>query len=401
MTKEMPAPMPTEEAARAELPPKTASAPPEAAGKKEKFFGIELLRILATFYIILLHVVGQGGVAAASGGGKGTYTVSYLLLALAYPAVNCYALISGFVGCKSRFKLSRLLSLWLTVVFVNLAVWGAFRLLAPEMAASFSLEACLKPLLTNEYWYVTAYFGLSVLTPVLNAAAGLPKKTFAEMLIGLFACFVLLPKIADNDLFLTRSGYSTLWLVLLYLVGMFFRLHLLPKKRSRLCGAACLAVYGMISVFLPLQKRLTENKLLASGIENPVYLKNYAYTSVLIVLSSIALFAVFTRINVQNKAVCKFISFFSTASFGVYILHTQPLVWANLLQDAFSQFAVFSAPVMAACCLAAALGIFLACTAVEKLRALLFCVTRLDRLIVFLPSVTERTIEKVLAKMHR
>ena len=400
MTKEMPAPMPTEEAVRAELPPKTASAPPEAAGKKEKFFGIELLRILATFYIILLHVVGQGGVAAASGG-KGTYTVSYLLLALAYPAVNCYALISGFVGCKSRFKLSRLLSLWLTVVFVNLAVWGAFRLLAPEMAASFSLEACLKPLLTNEYWYVTAYFGLSVLSPVLNAATELPKKTFAEMLIGLFACFVLLPKIADNDLFLTRSGYSTLWLVLLYLVGMFFRLHLLPKKRSRLCGAACLAVYGMISVFLPLQKRLTENKLLASGIENPVYLKNYAYTSVLIVLSSIALFAVFTRINVQNKAVCKFISFFSTASFGVYILHTQPLVWANLLQDAFSQFAVFSAPVMAACCLAAALGIFLACTAVEKLRALLFCVTRLDRLIVFLPSVTERTIEKVLAKMHR
>ena len=400
MTKEMPAPMPTEEAARAELPPKTASAPPEAAGKKEKFFGIELLRLLATFYIILLHVVGQGGVAAASGG-KGTYTVSYLLLALAYPAVNCYALISGFVGCKSRFKLSRLLSLWLTVVFVNLAVWGAFRLLAPEMAASFSLEACLKPLLTNEYWYVTAYFGLSVLSPVLNAAAELPKKTFAEMLIGLFACFVLLPKIADNDLFLTRSGYSTLWLVLLYLVGMFFRLHLLPKKRSRLCGAACLAVYGMISVFLPLQKRLTENKLLASGIENPVYLKNYAYTSVLIVLSSIALFAVFTRINVQNKAVCKFISFFSTASFGVYILHTQPLVWANLLQDAFSQFAVFSVPVMAACCLAAALGIFLACTAVEKLRALLFCVTRLDRLIVFLPSVTERTIEKVLAKMHR
>ena len=401
MTKEMPAPMPTEEAARAELPPKTASAPPEAAGKKEKFFGIELLRILATFYIILLHVVGQGGVAAASGGGKGTYTVSYLLLALAYPAVNCYALISGFVGCKSRFKLSRLLSLWLTVVFVNLAVWGAFRLLAPEMAASFSLEACLKPLLTNEYWYVTAYFGLSVLSPVLNAAAELPKKTFAEMLIGLFACFVLLPKIADNDLFLTRSGYSTLWLVLLYLVGMFFRLHLLPKKRSRLCGAACLAVYGMISVFLPLQKRLTENKLLASGIENPVYLKNYAYTSVLIVLSSIALFAVFTQINVQNKAVCKFISFFSTASFGVYILHTQPLVWANLLQDAFSQFAVFSAPVMAACCLAAALGIFLACTAVEKLRALLFCVTRLDRLIVFLPSVTERAVEKVLAKMHR
>lgn len=401
MTEKMVAPVLTEETIRKEIPENKGSSPPEAAGKKEKFFGIELLRILATFYIILLHVVGQGGVAVASGGGKGTYMASYLLLALAYPAVNCYALISGFVGCKSRFKLSRLLSLWLTVVFVNLAVWGAFRLLAPEMAASFSLEACLKPILTNEYWYVTAYFGLSVLTPVLNAAAELPKKTFAEMLVGLFACFVLLPKIADNDLFLTRSGYSTLWLMLLYLVGMFCRLHLLPKKRSRLCGAACLAAYGLLSVFLPLQKRLTENKLLASGIENPVYLKNYAYTSVFIVLSSVALFAFFMRIKVQNKAVCKFISFFSKASFGVYILHTQPLVWANLLQDAFSSFAAFSAPVMVAYCLAAALGIFLVCTAVEKLRALLFHVTRLDRFIVLLPSVTERAVEKILAKMHR
>lgn len=96
MTEKMVAPVLTEETIRKEIPENKGSSPPEAAGKKEKFFGIELLRILATFYIILLHVVGQGGVAAASGGGKGTYMASYLLLALA-----CYALISGFVGCKS------------------------------------------------------------------------------------------------------------------------------------------------------------------------------------------------------------------------------------------------------------------------------------------------------------
>ena len=73
MTEKMVAPVLTEETIRKEIPENKGSSPPEAAGKKEKFFGIELLRILATFYIILLHVVGQGGVAAASGGGKGTY----------------------------------------------------------------------------------------------------------------------------------------------------------------------------------------------------------------------------------------------------------------------------------------------------------------------------------------
>lgn len=65
MTEKMVAPVLTEETIRKEIPENKGSSPPEAAGKKEKFFGIELLRILATFYIILLHVVGQGGVAAA------------------------------------------------------------------------------------------------------------------------------------------------------------------------------------------------------------------------------------------------------------------------------------------------------------------------------------------------
>ena len=111
MTEEMVAPVLTEEAVRTEIPENKSSSPPENAGIKEKFYGIELLRILATFYIILLHVIGQGGIASAVGQGRIATAGCSLLLALAYPAVNCYALISGFVGCKSRFKLSRLLLL--------------------------------------------------------------------------------------------------------------------------------------------------------------------------------------------------------------------------------------------------------------------------------------------------
>lgn len=241
MTEEMVAPVLTEEAVRTEIPENKSSSPPENAGIKEKFYGIELLRILATFYIILLHVIGQGGIASAVGQGRIATAGCSLLLALAYPAVNCYALISGFVGCKSRFKLSRLLLLWVSVVTVNLAVWGFFRLFAPSLAAHFSLSACFKPLINNEYWYVTAYFGLSVLTPALNAAVlNLPKKDFARMLIGFFALFVLLPVIADKDLFWSHSGYSMLWLTLLYVTGAYFRLHIQPAKPGHVAGAVSL-----------------------------------------------------------------------------------------------------------------------------------------------------------------
>ena len=67
MTEEMVAPVLTEETVRTEIPENKSSSPPENAGIKEKFYGIELLRILATFYIILLHVIGQGGIASAVG----------------------------------------------------------------------------------------------------------------------------------------------------------------------------------------------------------------------------------------------------------------------------------------------------------------------------------------------
>lgn len=164
------------------------------------------------------------------------------------------------------------------------------------------------------------------------------------MLFGLFALFVVLPVVADKDLFWSHTGYSMLWLMLLYLAGAYFRLHVQPAKPGRLAGMLSLGVYVAISVFLALQKQFIEKQLLAENSPNPFYFKNFSYTSVWIVLSSLALFFFFMRINVRKKALCGIISFFSKTSFGVYIIHTQPLVWNALLAGTFAFFAAYSAP---------------------------------------------------------
>lgn len=131
------------------------------------------------------------------------------------------------------------------------------------------------------------------------------------MLFGLFALFVVLPVVADKDLFWSHTGYSMLWLMLLYLAGAYFRLHVQPAKPGRLAGMLSLGVYVAISVFLALQKQFIEKQLLAENSPNPFYFKNFSYTSVWIVLSSLALFFFFMRINVRKKALCGIISFFS------------------------------------------------------------------------------------------
>ena len=86
----------------------------------ERNHGIELLRIFAMLLAAVLHILKKGGVITASEGNLAAYSTVWLLEAAAYCAVNCYALISGYVGYSDRpkpLRLARCIELWLQVVF--------------------------------------------------------------------------------------------------------------------------------------------------------------------------------------------------------------------------------------------------------------------------------------------
>lgn len=79
--------------------------------KREHNYGIDMLRIVSMFLIVILHIMGHGRVLAACEGTKG-FGVSWLLEIIAYPAVNCYALISGFVGYSAHEKKIDMHDIW-------------------------------------------------------------------------------------------------------------------------------------------------------------------------------------------------------------------------------------------------------------------------------------------------
>ena len=97
---------------------------------KRRNYGIDLLRIVAMYMIVLYHCLLLGGVinkATQIGIGSINYDISWLLDTLCYCAVNCYALISGYVGVKSKFKLQNIIKLWFQVLFysvvLNIIIW--------------------------------------------------------------------------------------------------------------------------------------------------------------------------------------------------------------------------------------------------------------------------------------
>ena len=45
-----------------------------------------------------------------------------LLKIICFCAVDCYALISGYVMCESKVKISNLINLWFRVIFYSVAI---------------------------------------------------------------------------------------------------------------------------------------------------------------------------------------------------------------------------------------------------------------------------------------
>ena len=84
---------------------------------KERNYGIDCLRVISMFMVVLLHVLGRGGVLQATKNLSINYGVSWFLEIAAYCAVNCYAIISGYVGYGRKIKYSNLIYLIFCVAF--------------------------------------------------------------------------------------------------------------------------------------------------------------------------------------------------------------------------------------------------------------------------------------------
>ena len=79
---------------------------------------LDILRILSMFMIVLLHTMGDSGVLdKASGEGVLTiFSVRYVFM-LSEICVNSFVLLSGYFLVSSKFRVKKLLELWLEVFF--------------------------------------------------------------------------------------------------------------------------------------------------------------------------------------------------------------------------------------------------------------------------------------------
>ena len=195
----------------------------EYSVKEKKFidkrnYGIDALRLISMLGVVALHVLGRGGVLANAAGKK--YTVCWFLECLAFCAVNCYGIISGYVCYseeKKKFHYRKYIMMWLQVWFYCVTITGITYIVKPEYIENISLIRVFFPVASNFYWYFTAYTGVFFVMPWLNMfikeRSSKEMNCFIAIIFLVFSCYASVSALL-GDPFKLSEGYSFIWLVL-------------------------------------------------------------------------------------------------------------------------------------------------------------------------------------------
>jgi len=322
------------------------------------------------FMVVILHVLGQGGVLATTTGFK--HHIAWLLETASYCAVDCYAIISGFVTYtenEKEYRYSKFFSFWLQIFTYSFGITLLAFLLKPESIGIKTLIKSFLPVASGAYWYVSAYAGLFFIIPWLNRLMrSCNTKEATGLITAINLVFVGYVTFANGlgDCFKLEGGYSFVWLSILYLVGAWLKKCDIPKKTNNsyflLGSVICIVFSWLAHEFVSIS---------AFGIF-------VNYTSFTMVFVAISLVSIFSKLHFSSKCV-KVIACFSPAAFGVYLIHVQPIVWGHFMSSAFlwiDNFTVWLLPVLV---LGSALCLFVICLLVEKLRLILFKLLKINQ----------------------
>lgn len=340
--------------------------------KKERNYGLDMLRMVCMFLIVNLHVLSPGGAMARMQGNESTYYACWFLETCAYCAVDCYGILSGYVGITGRHRPARLLELWLNVFFYSAGITLLYWIAAPDLLMENSLWKAIFPVSWGTYWYFSAYAGLFIVMPYLNKLVNaLDEKERRRMILVMFLLFCVVtavPKVNQSDFLQLVGGYSFVWLVILYLFGACIRTC--SFKRWKKYQYAC--VYFALTAFSWAFKIVVENHTREMFGEPRFGRLFTGYTTPTIFLSAVCLFLIFENVKIRKTWLKRIIMAASPVAFSVYIIHTHPLIWENIIKGISANLAFRAWWAAVPGVLGIALCIYISCSLIDYVRKTIF-----------------------------
>lgn len=270
---------------------------------------IEILRILSMLFIVNWHIL----IALKKNQLIDTNSFEYnIISAITVVGVNCFILISGYFGIKFNWR--SFIQLCLSCAFYNFTLWmTAIHFIGTKQV--YSIADLFLPIGTNQWWFITTYIMLYMLSPFINTSINNMniKHLINTIVIFSFIIFYIcwLFKNTNNE-----SGHSFLQFIYLYLLGRcikiipFNKINTGPKlkihNKLKYSGYLILGIIIILCIIL-----------------NAFIIKSYRYNNPIVIIQSVAIFILFLKLKISNV----FINFIASNILSVYLIHTHKSIW--------------------------------------------------------------------------
>lgn len=348
--------------------------------QSERNAGIDLLRVILSFSIISLHILYYGGFRTHISPGTIEFYILWLLGVILSSAVNCFAIISGYVFYDTKIKSTNILRLFLIVVYHGFVITVLFRVFFSETVDCKNWIQAFLPISQEEFWYFSSYFGVFFFIPIIiQGMRAMTKKEASRLVIALVLVFSVIPLFSDGDPFDLSEGYSVLWLLVLFILGTYLKKYSkeIKIKRIVLVGifAACTLITCLVmavSVVIP-------------SLDGMALMQ---YTSPTLVICAIAVVMFFISMSVPAflRKACTYCAPFA---FSIYLLHEHPLVREHLIYDRFVFVQSWPSVLQILSVFVITVGIWAVCFGLEFIRRLVFRLLRVEK---FLKKIEKKNM---------
>lgn len=329
--------------------------------------GIEILRIICMYMVVMLHCLSFTGILWQNRTLSLSTSSVWLLEGLCFVAVNCYVLISSYFLINKKFNFKRLLKIYVQVYFYSLLILFLFAFVLNYNLSKSDILHAFVPVLYKNYWFVTIYIFLCIFSPFLNIFINsLNKRQYKTLILIILFSFSVWPFIFQNETNLQFGGaYSIVWFICLYFISGYLKLHFDIKNYSQKVYISGYFISVLIYFILFMFFLIFKNKYFSPDLF-------YSYNFIFVLFASVFLFLYFLNINIKNKIITKIILFVAPLTFGVYLIHENPLVRTKLWDFISKVFVGCSNKKILIYAILISLIIFAFCVLIDLIRSILF-----------------------------
>ncbi len=289
--------------------------------KRKRYFGLDIVRILALCLLLWLHFFLRNGFYSQK--------VNHLPMTFAVAGriifmccIPLFLMLTGYLKCGKEWKkgyyrsLLPILISW--VVISGICLWYKLVIAKDEMTVYEWIVEFFNFGIANYSWYIEMYIGLLLFSPVLNMAwEGAKTKEKRITLLGVMVFMTFLPKTVnvlkfdgENTLNLLPNYWTSLYFFTYYFIGCYIKTYQ-PKLPKRFAIPMLL----MIALIFALINRLTagENGKFNSGF-------TISYNHVATAAIAVLLFLSVYQLDCKNKYVQKIAAFISGVTLEMYLI---------------------------------------------------------------------------------